>query len=937
MTGRTAILAALATVAVIAALAATMEDSSAQSPAFSLQKRGEQVCTAGWLVDLEWRAAEDARDAFVDGQALSGSGGVVQVECGRLPADWKLWAARYGTLPMRVVSGGATTAEGHQVTARVRLRIVPPLPPLPAPTVTAAIGDVQDGTLRVLIGDGAAVGRDVEEARVAVRWREVGEEQWRVDVYGSGGWGVDLGIPVWLVPGEYEVQAALLRNTDELHRPDPLAWSEPATRMTVEPPLDIIAEATHDTITVLLPEGLNLDNARYQLYGPDALHVVDGTGRDRLTWTGLRPDETYTLFAQRRPAGERGSIVALEVNTEPAPPGWAGAPDSWGIVSAEAFPDRIELAWHAPEGAEDSPYSVSFSPWGDGEPFSRTFFLPMRESLYVSPYRIPSAWSGTGSWRRIDVLVDAEYRATIDDLRPGSTYVIHVVRYTVGAVLGSRLVVEMPEPVTAEPVLAAPPPPSVEYNARPWDACTGGRNARFVVSADESDDWDAVEFEWEVEGWRARDLYEGLWPLWFEQSRPGEHVFRVRVRRGDDWSAWSEPALGVPRPTRPSIISTSARTDAGIRLAWVDYYSEPAPDPDWHLVRWSLDDGEPQEAVVRDAKEFVVPLAPEWEGRLQVTVTGVHRDYGEGMPSRPIERDLSHRPLEISAYLGKCRPVPGWEGRASVRIEGGIAPYTVRAAGGETVTDDYYGASLKFDCGEFADDGEIHWQVIDAAGTERSGIEPLEVLEFEPGGARPTAPIWAFAEADRTDVRAVWHCLSDLPEEGASYQIVDPYLLRWRAAEEEVWRYQPGRDYGLERLCWAELSDLQPGTAYEIEVAGYRNQPGLAHPDELSWSAPLTVRTVGQQPAPQVVRDGERLIVSWTPQSDAIRYLVRLRSDGRSWWRLVHAFGGDQETVEFAVPSSAEYEAEIVPAPQIWGEYWPATRPNRYPGQSGPC
>ncbi len=931
MTGRTAILAALATVAAIAALVATMEDSSAQSRAFSLQKRGEQVCTAGWLVDLQWWAAEDARDAFVDGQALSGTGGVVQVECGKLPAGWKLWAARYGTLPMRVVSGGATTAEGHQITARVRLRILPPLPPLPAPTVTAAIGDVQDGTLRVDISGDPLIGRSVEEGRVAVRWREIGEEQWHVDMDHY------LGIPVWLDPGEYEVQAALLRNTDELHRPDPLAWSEPATRMTVEPPLDIIAEATHDTITVLLPDGLNLANARYQLYGPDALHAVDGTGRDRVTWTGLRPDETYTLFAQRRPAGERGSIVALEVNTEPAPPDWAGGPDSWGIVSAEAFPDRIELAWRPPEGAEHSPYYVYVSLWGDDEPFSWGPFPPTRESPFVSPYSIPSTWIGTNSRRRIDVPAGAEHRATIDDVRPGSTYVVHAVRYTEGAALGSRLVVETPEPATAEPVLAAPPPPSVEYSAWGMDPCSSGRRQTwFTVSADESGEWDAVEFEWEVEGRRARDLYEGLWPLRLNQSRPGEHAFRVRVRRGDDWSAWSEPARGAPRPVQPFFISTSARTDAGIRLTWVDYLVEPAPYPDWHLVRWSLDDGEPQEAVVRDAKEFVVPLAPEWEGRLEVTVTGVHRDYGEGMQSHSIERDLSHRPLEIRAYLRQCRPVPGWEGRASVRIEGGIAPYTVRAAGGETVTDDD-GASLKFDCGEFADDGEIHWQVIDAAGTARSGVEPLEVLEFEPGGARPTAPSWAFAEADRTDIRAVWHCLSDLPEDPTSYQIADPYLLRWRAAGEEVWRYQLGRDYGLERLCWAELSDLQPGTAYEIEVAGYRNQPGLAHPDELSWSAPLALRTVGQQPDPRVVRDGERLIVSWTPQSDAIRYLVRLRSDGRSWWRLVHAFGGDQETVEFAVPSSAEYEVEIVPAPQIWGEYWPATRPSRYPAQTGPC
>ena len=938
MTGRFVILAALAVLAAVAVLAATVGDSSAQSTAFLLQKQGEQVCTAGWAVDLEWWAAEDARDAFVDGRALSGSGGVVQVECGALPADWKVWAARYGMLPTRVAAGGATSADGEQVVARVRLRI---LPPLPAPAVSAAIGDVQDGTLRVKIGDGAVVGRDAEEGWVGVRWREAGEEQWRVDAYSYGGW-ADLGIAVWLDPGEYEVQAAFLRNTGELHRPDQLAWSEPATRMTVEPPLDIVAEATHDTITVLLPDGLSLDDSRYELYGPDALHAVDSTGRERVTWTGLQPDERYMLFAQRMPDGVRGSIVALEVQTEPAPPDWTGAPDSWGIVSAEAFPDRIELAWRAPEGAEHSPYSVYVFPWGDGEPLDWAVFAPQRESDFVSQYWIPNTWWNVDSRSEyVDEPADAEHLVTIDDLRPGSTYVIHVVRYGAGeARLGSRLVVETPEQAAAGPLLAAPPPPSVEYSAWPPHPCSGGRDAQFVASADESGEWDAVEFEWEIDGRRAREMHEGSWRLWLNQSRPGEHVFRVRGRRGDDWSAWSEPARAAPRPVLPGRVSTRARTDAGIRLTWFDYFNEPAPDPDWHLVRWSLDDGELQEAIVRDAMEFVVPLAPEWEGRLEATVTGVHRDYGEGVPSYPVELDVSRRPLEISVYLGRCRPLPGWAGWASMQIEGGVAPYTVRAAGVETVTDDD-GASLEFDCGAVAEDGEVRWQVIDAAGTERSGVEPLEILEFEPGGARPTAPIWAFAEADRTDIRAVWHCLSDSPEESPWFQITESYILRWRAAGEDAWRYRPPfkdrPSAPRERLCWGELSDLRPGTAYEIEVAGYRERPGMAHPDSLSWSAPLIVRTIGQQPAARVVRDGERLVASWMPQSDVIRYLVKLRSDGRSWWRLVHASSGDLETVEFAAPSSAEYEVEIVPAPRIWGEYWPATRPNLFPAQSGPC
>ena len=943
MTRRSVIVAVLA---VIGALAALVGDASAQERTLSLWKEGEQDCPAGWSVGIEWRAGEGARDASIEGQALEGTWGVVQVECGTLSADWKIWAARYGTLPTRVVIGQATSASGRLVVVRLRLRI---LPPLPAPTVEAAIGDVQDGTLLAAI-DPASAGRSgVEHPWIAVRWREIGAEQWQVD---AGRYGYLRGdrrgarFRAWLTAGEYELQAAVLRDSAEADRPDLLEWSEPPSRVTVEGPLDIVAEATHDTITVLLPDGLSLDNARYELHGPGVQYAVDtATSADRVTWAGLLPDEEYTLFAQRMPGGEAGSIVALQVKTEPAPTDQAAAPDSWGIVSGEAFPDRIELAWSAPAGAEvssydaeKSPYAVYVSTWGDGEPFS-SGFAPVRETpYYLSMYRIHRRWDVLWVLRRIDVPAGTEHRVTVDDLRPGSTYVVHVVRHiATGGLLGSRLVLETPERAAAEPTLAAPPPPSVEYSAWPRD-CAGIPDARFTLSVDESGDWDAVEYEWEVEGRRARWLREGSGRLGISQSRQGEHVFRVRGRRGDEWSAWSEPARAGPRPVLPILRGAAPLTEAGIRLTWFDSSGGPAPEPDWHVVRWSLDDGEPQEAVVRDAQEFVVPLAPDWEGRLEATVTGVHRDYGEGEPSYPTELDVLRQPLEVQMNLDSCRPLAGWPGRMGLAIEGGIAPYAVRAAGVEKVFQDNHRLQLEFDCGVVAGDGEVSWQVIDAAGTERSGVEPLEVIEFAEGGARQERPEWALAEAGRTDIRAMWHCLAD-PRQEYWYE-GPPYVLRWRAAGEEAWRYQsPFKDRFAsgEWLCWAELSGLQPGRAYEIEVAEYRDQYGMAQTNSLRWSEPITVRTVGERPIAQSVHDGERLVVSWARESDAMRYLIRVRGDGRSWWRLVHASGGELETAEFAVPFDGEYEVEVVPAPPIWGGFWPAMRPNRIPRATSPC
>lgn len=935
----------------LAALAASIEVSSAQSRTwtFSIWKEGEQVCTAGRAVGIEWRAGQGLADARIDGEELEGTAGVALVKCGGLRADWRSWAARYGTIPAQAVTGRATAADGWEFEEQVQLRILPAL----SPRIAAVAGDVQAGTLLAAIDPAAAARAGVEQPWVAVRWREIGTGQWSVDAGRHVPLDGDLKgarIRAWLAAGEYEVQAAVLRSPAEVQQPDWIEWSEPPARMTVEPPLDIAAEATHDSITVLLPDGAGLDEAWYELYGPGASHAVDSPARDRVTWTGLAADERYTILAQRVRGGVRGALVALHVRTEPAPPDREGAPDSWGIASAETFPDRIEVAWRAPAGAEDSPYQIYVSEWGAGGlGFAGEAFAQWLLAVGLGD-AIARGWHPPPASRRIKVPAGAEHRVEIDGLRPGSTYVVDIVKWMADRTRpGSRLVLETSESDLAGSLLPPPPPPTTSYSAWPAHPCEGGEDAWFTASADESGDWDAVEYEWEVDGRRARRVVDGSGSLHLSQSRRGEYLLRVRGRRGDAWSAWSGQARAGPRPVLPAV-STGVRTAEGVRLTWSEGFSDLAPPADWNLVRWSLDDGEPREQIVPDGREFIVPVAAEWEGRLRATVTGVHRDYGPGEPSRQFEMDVSRSPLEVYVSAGSCRPLAGWRGYMVVIPRGGVAPYAVRAAGVEKAFLRDGWSDLEFDCGAVADGGRVDWQVIDAAGTVRSGAAPLEVIGFSAGGARQAPPAWASAESGRTAIRAVWRCLDSTREEGfSSYSDLAPYVVRWREAGEGAWRYQPGRTSSLEWgyqpgrtsshgwLCWTELADLRPGRDYEIEVAGYREQSAMPHPDLLRWSAPLTVRTVGWQPEPQVSWDGGELVVSWSRRSDAGRYLVTVRGEGRGWWRLVHASGGELETARFAAPSSGEYEVEIVPAPRIWGEFWPAIRPHPRLGASGPC
>ena len=933
--------------------------ASAQAPA-SLkiwhEDGSEGACIAGRMVEVHWSVMHGSQritGVQIDGISQEGESGVALVECGALPDDWQIWAARYGTLPTQVVTGYAETADGQRIVAQVRLRIQPPLSP---PAITLAVGDMQAGTFLAAIEHPAADRVDADQTSVAVRWRRIGAEQWQVDAGRYEELNDDLygtRIRAWLAAGEYEVQAARLRSPAEAGRPDLLEWSEPPARMTVEPPLDITAEATHDTITVLLPDGIGPDDARYELYGPGALHAVDSSARDRLTWTGLTPGERYMILAQRVQEGIEGSIVGFRLDTEPEPPDQAPAPDSWGIVSAESFPDRIELSWRTPAGAEGSSYYVYAFAWGGGEPLDYSMAIAGRGLDPFLPHGwILSPWRPGHAVRHVEVPAGPEHRVAVDGLRPGSTYIVHVVRGTATGAAGSRLVLSTPEQADGgDGTLPAPPPPSIEFDANPAGGCNGLPSPAFTVVLDRDGDWDAVEYEWEIEGRRARYLVddgesatwwrmrEGAGTLRVPMSRAGTYVFRVRGSRDGAWSAWSDPVRAGPRPAFPYLAPHFTHAREGIWLQWYYPWSDPTPEPDWQVLRWSLDGGEPREEIIRDVNEFIVPAPPEWEGRLQATLTGVHREYGESRPSS-VELDVRNSDLaaRVSVHSAGCRPLAGWLGGMWVHIWGGVEPYLFQAVGVEKAFPDSISQSerrLEFDCGLVQEDGLLHWEVIDAAGTVLTGAEQVGMTQLGVGGERVERPEWAIVEAEQSSITAGWHCLDAAHVSG--FPRFAPYVLRWRKAPDGAWRYMDAGIGAWHQPCFVQLQDLDSDAEYILEVAGYRRGAAMPHPDLLHWSSPLTVRTAGAGPQARVIRIGERLAVSWEPLSSAIRHLVVLRSEGKSWWRLAHATGSDIEPVEFPAPASGQYTVEIIPAPRGLDEFWTVVRPQRVPLPSDGC
>ena len=934
--------------------------ASAQTPIqfeMGLAEDSDGACTAGRMAEVHWNVmggSQTVTEARIDEIPQEGASGVVQVECGALPADWEIWAARYGTLPTRVVAGQALAANGQRAAAQVRLRIQPPPPP---PMVASAIADMQAGTFQVAIERPSAILADADQVWVALRWRRIGAEQWRVDAdpY-EWEWRSDDLFPAearaWLAEGEYEVQAALLRRLAEAGQPDRLAWSEPPARMTVAPPLDITAVATSDSITVLLPDGIGPEDARYELYGPGALHAVDSAMTDRVTWTGLIPGERYLILAQRVREGVRGSVVGFKLNTEPDVQGQALPPDSWGIASAETFPDRIELSWRPPAGAESTPYDIYAFAWGGGEPVDHGMAFAWRG---LDPYyprgQIISPWRSWYAVRHVEVPAAPEHRVAVDGLRPGSTYIVHVVRRTAtGAISGSRLLLSTPERAEGSGgTLPAPPPPSIEFDAHPAGGCYGLPAPAFIVSVGYSGDWDAVEYEWEVDGRRARRVVEGVEArtLRVRLSRVGTYVFRVRGNHGGSWSAWSAPVRTGPQPAFPVLFSQFRRTREGVRLNWYYPWVDPAPGPNWQVLRWSIDGGEPrEEKIVRDARGFVVPVPPEWEGEVQATLTGVHREYGENR-SDSVDLEVQHSDLRarVSVAHAGCRPLAGWHSEMWVNIWGGVAPYLFRAAGIEEtfgkIFDGRFERRLEFDCGSVPEDGLLPWEVIDAAGTVLAGSSPVEMFGLGGDGARLQRPEWAIAEAGRTSITAGWHCLDAAHETVLPYRQPHlthwPYALRWRKAPDGAWRYMNAGTGAWDQPCFVQLQDLDSDAEYILQVAGYRRGAEMPHPDSLNWSSPLTVRTAGAAPQARVVRTGDRIAVSWEPRSSAIQHLIVLRGEGRSWWWLAHATGGGIEQIEFPLPASGEYAVEVIPAPGDLGEFWTVVRPQRFPLPGDGC
>lgn len=203
--------------------------------------------------------------------------------------------------------------------------------------------------------------------------------------------------------------------------------------------------------------------------------------------------------------------------------------------------------------------------------------------------------------------------------------------------------------------------------------------------------------------------------------------------------------------------------------------------------------------------------------------------------------------------------------------------------------------------------------VREAGSAAAADATPLALADFKPSSFRPLPPIeWLAVDAGLGSLALAWSCLHAFK----SREYATHYVLRWREAGTGDWRYRPvphlwDQGWGGGLHCSHELDGIPPGTAYELQIAGYGGARSVAPPDLLNWSETLRAATAPRYIDARVEREGSQVLVRWPAESAAQRYLVRLRGDGWSRWRLVNASGAARQSAAFEVPPGGDYAAEV--------------------------
>ena len=856
------------------------------------------LCTTGSVTDVSWtiRGGVAPFALAIDGQPVDSTESFARITC-EPPADEGLaWLLGFDGSQLIVVS--AIDADGAIATASTRVALVGSLPPPVQIRVSSYPSwDGQPVVQTAWLRSPAAL-RAASRAFL-FRWREQGASVWAYEhaevPARHGKYEISFALDASQQGEVREFQIAHLRHALDREAPGHLIWSPLDTVTIASPPLELTAEATHDSVRLSWgPEApgltytatISVGELRYAS-AKDVRMSSDETPPYTAHFGNLLPDTRYSVSVHLN-SGYGATVRSFELRTEPAPEG--ASVDDWKPRDLDAaFIDgRLQVTWSAPAQGTELGYQVCAQTSGRGGSFG--------DCAEVGP--------GT-------------HRAQFSPRLLGGTYRIRVVHKSLPEAAADRFL-EVSYP-------AADTPSGGEQAATPHIRLTGwpdpsywepwsNRLAEFVMFSESRPVGAIAEVEWIHDGERfVRQTTESRTFLYIatDESLP----FRIRYLRDGVWTPWSEtitPPIAAGQPRGVTLYEHSGN----LAVEWDAPHAQGIEGYRLYISRA----GEAARVVeVGPETEALAPIEADG-AEYSVVVAGFNAEAGEGWRAEvamlrqgePLTFSVWDRGFWCPTGIAAATMTADWS------ITGGSAPYTISFGDAPAFeTTDRWGWH-EVDCG--ADpEGEapgrqvIEVRVVDSNGESRSQSFELRRQRIE-DGEDPYALQLGLRSVHRTHVWLSWSCRHP----------AHTLALRWRHDDSSAWTYASGDDFTqsfyYDRLCRAKWSGLVPGVRYEFQLARYDDPAQLDTPELLEWSPSEHVTTIGDPTDLSMTEDGGDVTVAWAKQPDAWGYLVVLRADGTAWWRQYEPSGDDLERLVFrGLPAGAAFEPEILTPPQSGG------------------
>ena len=315
------------------------------------------ICTANTLTEMTWTITGGVPPyrLTVAGEAVDPGAESATVTCGALPEGATEAPA---TVTAVVMDSAGTTA-----TASAAYTIVPPLP---APT---GLGHaLYPGSVNTWWDDVPGVAelpREDSEGTpytidaYLVRYRAVGASEW---IHVLRERTVDN---VWEVfnSGIREFSVAALRHPLEQLTPDPLRWSAAHPYAPVSAPQNVVATATHDTVTVRWDKQPHSEAGVVILYSSTGMDLrsfpmATSAGRHSVTFGDLPPSATYRVLVEYPPPEGGDNYTSTEVTTLAAPPDYEPPPSGPQNLRATATQNSITVSWEASRPTTPLSYGI---------------------------------------------------------------------------------------------------------------------------------------------------------------------------------------------------------------------------------------------------------------------------------------------------------------------------------------------------------------------------------------------------------------------------------------------------------------------------------------------------------------------------------------------------------------------------------------------------